>query len=151
MPDSTEDTRDHIQKVQARLHQIAIRLQQRGSIHDESKLAEPEKSILDAKATALAELRYGTPEYAAAMAAIDMQPFLEHHYAHNAHHPQHYPNGIAGMSLLDVMEMLCDWAAAGERTKDGSIAQSLAVNRTRFAIDDQLFSILENTVKELGW
>ncbi len=149
--DSREETLEHIHKVQARLHSIAIRLQQRGYAHDESKLAEPEKSTLDAKANALAELRYGTPEYAAAMAAVDMQPFLTHHYAHNSHHPQHYENGIAGMSLLDIVEMLCDWAAAGERTKEGSIAQSLEVNRTRFDIDDQLFSIFVNTVRELKW
>lgn len=55
------------------------------------------------------------------------------------------------MSLLDIQEMLCDWKAAGERYKDGSIAQSLAHNRGRFGISDQLASILENTVRELGW
>jgi len=55
------------------------------------------------------------------------------------------------MSLLDVIEMLCDWKAASERTKQGSIAQSLAHNKERFGISDQLFSILTNTVRELGW
>jgi hypothetical protein len=47
--------------------------------------------------------------------------------------------------------MLCDWKAASERTKQGSIQASLAHNRMRFQIDDQLAAILENTVKELGW
>jgi uncharacterized protein DUF5662 len=65
--------------------------------------------------------------------------------------PEHYESGIAGMTLLDIVEMLCDWKAASERTKQGSIAQSLGHNRQRFQIDDQLASILENTVKELGW
>lgn len=46
---------------------------------------------------------------------------------------------------------ICDWKAAGERYKNGSIAQSLAHNRERFGISDQLYAILENTVKELGW
>lgn len=151
MADSTADTLAHIHKVQKRLQEMINELTIRAAHHDESKLQEPEKSTLDAKANALATLRYGTPEYTAAMAAVDMQPFLAHHYAHNSHHPQHYEKGIAGMSLLDVVEMLCDWAAAGERTKEGSIAQSLGHNRMRFQIDDQLAAILENTVRELGW
>jgi hypothetical protein len=88
MPNSTRDTIDHIRKVQARLEHVIRNLEQRATDHDASKLSEPEKSILDAKAGALGELRYGTPEYAAAMAAVDMQPFLTHHYAVNDHHPQ---------------------------------------------------------------
>jgi hypothetical protein len=55
------------------------------------------------------------------------------------------------MSLLDLIEMLADWKAAGERYKDGSITQSLAHNRERFEMSDQLFAIFENTVRELGW
>lgn len=56
-----------------------------------------------------------------------------------------------GMSLLDVIEMFCDWGAAGERYKGGSLAQSLHVNKGRFGISDQLASIFENTRKELNW
>jgi len=55
------------------------------------------------------------------------------------------------MTLLDVVEMLCDWKAASERTKQGSIAASLTHNKERFGISDQLAAILENTVRELGW
>jgi hypothetical protein len=151
MPDSTQETQDHIAKVQARLQTVISALTVRAAHHDRSKLSEPEKSTLDAKAGALGALRYGTPEYAAAMAAVDMQPFLDHHYAHNDHHPQHYEDGVNGMSLLSILEMQCDWAAAGERVKEGSMAQSLEVNRTRFGLSDQLYAILVNTAKELGW
>lgn len=151
MSDSTEDTLRHIDKVQARLLEVQHRLVQRSVMHDASKLEEPEKSILDAQHVALAQLRYGTPEYAAALATVDMQPFLAHHYAKNSHHPQFYENGIAGMSLLDVIEMVADWRAASERTSQGSIAQSLPINKERFGIDEQLYAILENTVRELGW
>lgn len=58
---------------------------------------------------------------------------------------------VNGMSLLDVLEMLADWKAAGMRHKDGSLAQSLEINRGRFKISPQLFEILKNTVRELGW
>lgn len=117
--------------------------------HDMSKLVEPEKSGFDVLTAQLAELVYGSPEYRAALEAG--KSTIEHHYAHNTHHPERYPDGIAGMSLLDVVEMLCDWKAASERTKQGSIAASLVHNKERFGISDQLAAILENTVRELGW
>jgi hypothetical protein len=147
--DSTQDTQEHIRKVQARISEVIGELGRRGAYHDESKLHEPEKSGYDKLTIALKDVVYGTDEYRAALA--EAQPVIEHHYAANRHHPEHYENGIDGMSLLDVIEMLCDWKAASERTKQGSIAQSLAHNKQRWNISDQLASILENTVKELGW
>jgi len=149
--DSTADTLEHIQKVQQRIRAVQSRLGTRAALHDASKLEAPEKSAYDALMDFKAshEMVYGSPEYADGLRILG--PALDHHYAHNSHHPQHYANGIAGMSLLDLIEMLADWKAAGERYKDGNITQSLAHNRGRFGISDQLFSILENTVKELGW
>lgn len=55
------------------------------------------------------------------------------------------------MSLLDLIEMLCDWKAAGERHADGSMERSLRLNKDRFKIGDQLQSILQNTAKEMKW
>jgi hypothetical protein len=147
--DSTADTLDHIGNVQSRIHECTNNLIVRAERHDASKLMEPEKSGYDQLTIALKDVEYGSDAYRAALA--DAKPVIEHHYAVNSHHPEHYENGIAGMSLLDVIEMLCDWKAASERTKQGSIAQSLGHNRMRFQIDDQLAAILENTVKELGW
>lgn len=147
--DSRQDTLDHIAKVQARMHEVRAQLALRAVRHDASKLEEPEKSGYDRLVTRLADVEYGTDEYRAALA--EAKDTIAYHYEHNSHHPEHWPNGIAGMSLLDAIEMLCDWKAASERTRAGSIMQSLAHNRERFGIDDQLFAILQNTVKELGW
>lgn len=149
MNDSTQDTHDHIHNVQSRIAEIQSRLEARGIAHDASKLVEPEKSGFDVLTFKLAELAYGSDAYRAALR--EAKPTIDHHYAHNTHHPEHWPDGITGMSLLDVVEMLCDWKAASARTKQGSIAQSLAHNKERFGISDQLAAILENTVKELGW
>lgn len=149
MSDSTRDTLDHIHKVQVRLQECISRLTIRAAHHDESKLCEPEKSGFDQLSGQLATLVYGSDEYRVALKAGE--PTIAHHYAMNTHHPEHYPDGIAGMSLIDVIEMLADWKAASERTKQGSIAASLAHNKERFGISDQLAAILENTVKELGW
>lgn len=149
MPDSTQDTLNHMDKVRARLLEMQHGLMIRGIDHDASKLEEPEKTGYDQLTIKLKDCAYGSDEYKAALE--EAKPTIAHHYAHNSHHPEHYESGIAGMSLLDVVEMLCDWKAASERTKQGSIAQSLAHNKQRFGIDAQLASILENTVKELGW
>jgi hypothetical protein len=152
-PEDIERTRrdslDHIAKVQARMQEAISSLIIRAARHDESKLAEPERSGYAALQANLGDIRYGTPEYRAALDAA--RPVIEHHYAANDHHPEHYPNGIAGMSLLSLIEMLADWKAAGERTREGSMRQSLEVNRRRFGPDDMLYGILENTARELGW
>lgn len=151
MNDSTQDTKEHISKVQARIHECTNNLIVRAERHDASKLQEPEKSAYDDLMLFKSshDMVYGSSDYAEGLKILG--PALDHHYEVNTHHPQHYSHGLAGMSLLDILEMLCDWKAAGERYKDGNITQSLTHNKERFGISDQLFAILENTVKELGW
>ena len=61
----------------------------------------------------------------------------------------HFPNGIRDMTLLDLVEMLCDWKAASERHQDGNIRKSIEHNAGRFDIPPVLAGILENTVKEV--
>ena len=143
--DSTQDTLEHIAKVEGYLSLCADLLRTRGNVHDASKLQSPEKEILDEITPLLSSLEYGSEEYMASAAK------LNGHYATNSHHPEHYPARICGMSLLDVIEMLCDWKAASERHKTGSMQASLDFNRDRFGISGQLYLILVNTARELGW
>lgn len=147
--DSAEDTKAHIQRVQELMSGCIARLGMRSTIHDRSKLEEPEKSGFDYATPRLKASTYGGEEYKGFLA--ELKPILDHHYAANSHHPEHYQRGVEGMSLLDLIEMLSDWKAAGERHKDGSMRKSLDYNRGRFSISDQLNAILENTAKELGW
>ena len=147
--DSTEDTKEHIGYVQKFLNNIQNAINTRLYVHDNSKLQEPEKSMYDEYTPKLRAMTYGSDEYKACLK--EMGVALKHHYENNSHHPEHYPNGINGMSLLDVIEMLADWKAAGLRHADGSMQQSLKVNKERFGISDQLAEILQNTVRELGW
>jgi hypothetical protein len=147
--DSAEETMMHVERVCLYLNEVIARLAWRGVAHDASKFRSPEKEVFDQVSPLLSSMVYGSDEYKAALERL--QPALAHHYAHNPHHPEHYANGIAGMSMIDLIEMLCDWKAAGERRADGNMADSLRINRERFAIDDQLAGILENTARELGW
>jgi hypothetical protein len=149
MYDSTEDTNKHINQVGVFLYAIIRELQERARVHDASKLEEPEKSMYDEFTPKLRDSTYGSDEYKGFLK--DMGTALQHHYENNSHHPEHYPNGINDMSLLDVIEMLADWKAAGMRHSNGSIEQSLEINRKRFNISDQLYDFILNTVKELGW
>ena len=104
--DSTKDTIDHIGKVRYRLHVVIKDLEARGLVHDASKLQAPEKPGYDQLQTALKDVVYGTDAYRAALA--EAKPVIDHHYAANDHHPEHYPNGVNGMTLMALVEMLCD-------------------------------------------
>lgn len=147
--DSRADTWEHIHTVQRHLLDFANRLIRRSQEHDRSKLVEPELELFDEATPKLAKLEYGSPEYQQAL--DELKPALDHHYAKNSHHPEHYPEGVNDMTLMDIVEMFCDWKAATERMHDGNIRQSLEHNRKRFNISEQLHKIFENTVKELGW
>lgn len=147
--DSTQDTEEHIVKVQNYMADVVQRLARRALAHDASKRESPEKEAFDEVTPALRGLTYGSPEYHANTAKLG--PALAHHYANNSHHPEHYPDGIAGMTLLDLLEMFCDWKAASERHADGDIARSIEINRGRFGMSDQIASILRNTAREMGW
>lgn len=147
--DSTVEVTEHIARVRQCIEEVRENLDRRGLLHDRSKLVPPEKEAFDEMAGVIGGLTYGSEEYKAHLAKL--KPALEHHYAHNSHHPEHYPNGIDGMSLLDLVEMFCDWKAATERHADGCLERSIEFNRTRFKMSDQLVSVFENTRKEMGW
>lgn len=147
--DSSMDTWAHISRVRTLLAACCAELGQRGDLHDASKLEEPEKSAFDIATPKLKALTYGSDEYKAALA--DLNVALQHHYAENSHHPEHYPDGVNDMDLFDVIEMLMDWKAASERHADGDILSSLEINEDRFGIDYQLARVLKNTARSMGW
>lgn len=154
--DSRPETREHIKRVQHFLGQAVQNLIRRGDHHDQSKLVEPELAAFDIATPKLAELEYGSEEYRASLR--ELKPALEHHFAVNDHHPEHFADGVYGMSLLSLLEMVCDWRAASERTKQRTddpekvktFADGLEHNFERFGIEHQLASVIRNTVIELG-
>lgn len=148
--DSTHDTLTHIRRVQTLLGLACENLQRRAVVHDMSKLLEPEKSCFDACTVKLKAIAYNSPEYHEALKELKVG--LDHHYANNPHHPEHFPNGIVDMSLFGLAEMLVDWKAATERMKDGGdIYASIESNQKRFGYDNVVKSILIRTAEEFGW
>ena len=141
------ETMEHIHEVRWLLCVAAVQLIDRAHAHDASKLVEPELSGFAALKANLRDVEYGTPAYQQALA--EARDVVQHHYQHNSHHPEFYPDGIRGMTLLDLLEMICDHASASRRTANGSIWKSLEHNRQRFNLSDDLYQILANTIKAL--
>ena len=112
--DSTKDTQEHINRVRYYINPMIENLTQRALNHDASKLENPEKEYFDKYTPELENLEYGTLEYKESCKKL--KPALDHHYSVNDHHAQfHGEEGINGMNLLSLLEMLADWKASGER------------------------------------
>lgn len=144
--DSTKETKKHIEKVKLLGQRLAQDLMRRLVIHDKSKLKSPEKEIFDEQTPRLKEVTYGSKEYDDIK--NEMNVALKHHYSQNPHHPEHHWDGIKGMTLVDLCEMISDWKAATLRHDDGDIMKSIEINQERFGYSDELKQILINTVQE---
>lgn len=153
--DSRPETYEHVSRVRHYMSLAIDNLKNRAADHDQSKFVEPELSAFDIATPKLATLKYGSEEYKQSL--HDLGPALIHHFEHNDHHPEHRNNGCAGMSLMALIEMLCDWRAASERVKQRTddpnkvktFEAGLQYNRERFDYSDELAGILLNTAREL--
>ena len=135
----------HTSEVQKLMCWVAGELAVRGTAHDGSKFLDEEFNTFIEFTPLLKTIAFGTDEYKAALE--EMKPALEHHYAANRHHPEHFAKGIRGMNLIDIVEMFCDWYASTKRQKDGDIRKSIEMNQKRFGFTDELKQILLNTVE----
>lgn len=147
--DSTEDTLKHIENVQKFMLKIAFQIIRRSFHHDKSKLKSPEKEMYDKYTPLLSSVAYGSDEYKKYLS--EMGEVLQHHYKANRHHPEHYAYGIFDMTLVDVVEMFCDWKAATLRVKNGNLIESIKRNQDRFGYGNDLLDILILTAHELDW
>lgn len=145
--DSRPDTYEHIGVVRSLLTACIVELLNRANEHDASKLIDPERATFDEFTPKLRDTTFGSDEYKANLSG--MGEALRHHYEQNRHHPQHHADGIHGMNLIDLVEMVCDWLAATQRHADGDIQRSIELNQERFGYGDELARILRNTVRML--
>jgi Family of unknown function (DUF5662) len=141
------ETMRHIHTVQRFLSEFVVDLLRRADAHDQSKLVSPEVEAFTEYTPKLATTTYGSEEYECVRKALG--PALAHHYAKNRHHPEHFPDGVNGMTLMDLVEMFCDWKAATMRHNDGNLLKSIELNTERFGLSPQLRKILENTAEAL--
>lgn len=138
------ETFQHIHEVQKLLYLMQVEIGRRALAHDLSKIYSDEECETFAEYTPkLKDLRYGSKEYKECLK--EMGSAVEHHQKSNRHHPEAFQNGINGMNLIDILEMLCDWKAATKRTLNGDLNKSLIINKERFQISEQLLAIFKNT------
>jgi len=148
MSDERFKTFRHIETVRNYLNACVRELMLRAEQHDQSKLQDPERAAFDELTPLLRGSTYGSPEYHAFLARLK-EP-LDQHYANNRHHPEHFENGVMDMTLIDLLEMLCDWKSSGLRHADGDIFKSLDINRKRFGYSPEIDQILRNTAEWLS-
>ena len=139
------ETQKHIETVRKYIRFMIDRIEMRGVKHDASKMESPEVELFTQYTPKLASLVYGSDEYQQCLDGL--KPALDHHYASNRHHPEHFVNGINDMNLVDIIEMFCDWKASTLRMNDGNLLKSIELNASRFNIDDQLKQIFVNTAR----
>jgi hypothetical protein len=149
-PAAEVETRKHIARVSELLHLVVKQLLDRADKHDRSKTESPEVETFASYTDKLASCTYGSEEYQQFLTEMQ-EGCLSHHYAKNRHHPEHFPNGVSDMTLIDLAEMLMDWKAASERHHDGNILKSIEHNKERFKISGQLAKVLVNTVEAFGF
>ena len=143
--DSFFKTMAHIERVRDLLMEMIV---PRAYNHDSSKLDTPEKEYFDEYIPKLDNTTYGSDEYYDCLKG--MKVALDHHYKYNRHHPEHFVDGMQGMNLIDMIEMLADWKAASERG-DTSFYQSLIVNRDRYNISPEMFDLIYRTAVYMQW
>lgn len=139
------ETQKHIETVRKYIRFMIDKIETRGVKHDASKLESPEVELFTQYTPKLANTVYGSEEYQQHLAGL--KPALDHHYASNRHHPEHFVNGVNDMTLVDIMEMFCDWKASTLRMNDGNLLKSIELNAERFHMDGQLKQILINTAR----
>lgn len=149
--DSRVETYQHISHVRSNLIACATDLLRRAHEHDNSKLRSPEVEGFDRVSARLKGIEYGSEGYYASLK--ELEPTLKHHYSVNDHHPEHFAEHfdppMAGMNLLNVTEMVCDWMAAVKRMEGGSIYESIEINQKRFGFSDDLKRLMIKTVEYL--
>lgn len=144
---TNNETRRHIANVSAVIHAVVCDLLARADAHDRSKLYDPELAFFTKLTEKLAGCTFGSKEHKRNMASL--KPALDHHYAVNRHHPEHHSGGINDMTLIDLVEMFCDWKASSKRHNDGNLLKSLDLCSKRFKMSPQMERIFRNTAKAM--
>lgn len=135
----------HISHVRKHLDVFIQLLRQRGLRHDESKLKSPEFEMwceMDEEP----RYKYGSDEYKAKMKR--WKHLFKMHYSQNRHHPEHFTFGINEMTLVDLVEMLCDWLGYKDKLSITEAINTVETQMKRFNFTEELRDIMVNTLIE---
>lgn len=135
---------DHKKKVKDRMLFLAKEIIKRAEEHDDSKLKPPEINWL-IEMDKEPKVEYGTPEYFEKIKKWDK--FFKHHYKNNNHHPAHYnEQGVYGMTIVDLVEMMCDVISYIKELHVYQASKIIKEQKERFDMDEGIAQILINTL-----
>lgn len=173
-----EKIEEHKRRVYELMRKASSNIEHRGFVHDNSKLSPEEFPYFEEALPILDKAKYLSPEYKKGIEKLG-KGLEHHYANNSHHPefykktvcvkcsteylPEKHLDGcpicggkqmevlpdISQMSLFDLLEMILDWKAATEMTKDGNIMVSIEENQKRFKYSDELKSILRNTIKEI--
>lgn len=134
---------NHKGKVSSNMLTIANKLIERAIEHDNSKLSKEEyESFTKFDNTSYKSYK----EYEKGLEELD--DAFQHHYDNNSHHPEHHFNGVDDMSVLDLIEMVCDWKAVAEYY-GVPLEQQMELNIERYGVSVEREKLLKSIMKEL--
>jgi hypothetical protein len=144
---NTINVLEHKRLVATYMEEAIRDLVRRATMHDDSKFEPEEFDLYEEALPKFEKTVYGSDEYI--QICRDIKPAIRHHITSNRHHPEYFGDkGVNGMTLVDLVEMTCDWIAASLRN-GGSGDVRLDLNKERFGIGDQLLEIIKNTIEDL--
>lgn len=137
----------HNRLVAAYLIQIANALEKRAIGHDASKFRLDEFNGFVQINRIAREHEYGSEEYRKSLR--EHKDVIGLHFSRNRHHPEHHEHGIGDMSLIDLIEMVCDWKAASVTYGQTSLEKSLEIQIKRFGLDSLDLHVIRLALEEL--
>lgn len=131
----------HKNRVAAKLKLLAIDLDVRAQLHDNSKFEFDEFEgfcELDKNRKHEKEV-YGSKTYEKGIKVEAVQL----HFSRNPHHPEFYPHGLDDMTLVDIIEMLIDWEVARQtRDLEEDMDVTWRIRQERFQLSDNEINFL---------
>ena len=140
----THETLEHILKVSNNINKIIKQLIDRIEKHDKSRLQQEELKEYSDLLIKLKTSDITSEAYQKLL--VDYNYIIKLHEKRNRHHPEFHYKGIAGMNLIDILEMLADWVAVHPKQ---TLWKELPVLKEKYQLDDQLFSIIKNTLLDM--
>jgi Family of unknown function (DUF5662) len=140
-----KDYIQHIQWLMEGMCWIQSQLMLRMLTHDRTKIEADELDAYAEIVPHFKDFEYGTEEHEAH--GNKLEGAWTHHTSHNKHHVEHFEQGMVDMTLIDIIEMVCDWRAASLRSGSFDYKRSLEIAKKSNSIPSMLAQIIENTCR----
>jgi len=132
----------HQDKVGETMSRLGGQVSCRGACHDHSKLHEEEYQGFVDLLAADSDMDVRSKEYQDIVTSAKTA-CIQTHYKNNRHHPEHHEN-IEDMTLLDLIEMVCDWKAASpSKRHKGSFEENLAFLKERKGLTERQCYVID--------